>query len=554
MTRRIFRSIFAVALCVFFSSVILFMSVLYGYFSDMGANQLKTQTELAAKAVDDEGIEYLKNLSLQNIRITWINSNGSVLYDSDSNIDKMENHLEREEVKEALSSGYGESSRYSVTLLERSLYSAKRLSDNSVIRLSVSQNTLLTLMLGMFQPICIIFVIAIILSFVLASRLSKRVVKPLNELNLDKPTENEVYEELSPLLNRINIQQQQIKHQRDELSQKCEEFDAITENMSEGILLLNAEGNVIGINRAAQRLFKTDKSCIGKHILSVNRSSEISKLLSDSEKGKRTEKVIDIAGGKYQLNSGPVISDGKVSGTVLLALDVTDKENAERIRKEFTANVSHELKTPLHTIAGSAELLSNGVVKAEDLPYFYSRIQSEAQRMINLVEDIIRLSHLDEGVGNIKREETDLYVLAKETIKTLSEEAYKAGVSIAISGETAVINGIPQMLESIVYNLCDNAVKYNRAGGSVSVTIENKKECVVLTVSDTGIGIPTECRERIFERFYRVDKSRSKEMGGTGLGLSIVKHAARLHNASIELQSTVDKGTEISVTFPKDES
>ena len=554
MTRRIFRSIFAVALCVFFSSVILFMSVLYGYFSDMGANQLKTQTELAAKAVDDEGIEYLKNLSLQNIRITWINSNGSVLYDSDSNIDKMENHLEREEVKEALSSGYGESSRYSVTLLERSLYSAKRLSDNSVIRLSVSQNTLLTLMLGMFQPICIIFVIAIILSFVLASRLSKRVVKPLNELNLDKPTENEVYEELSPLLNRINIQQQQIKHQRDELSQKCEEFDAITENMSEGILLLNAEGNVIGINRAAQRLFKTDKSCIGKHILSVNRSSEISKLLSDSEKGKRTEKVIDIAGGKYQLNSGPVISDGKVSGTVLLALDVTDKENAERIRKEFTANVSHELKTPLHTIAGSAELLSNGVVKAEDLPYFYSRIQSEAQRMINLVEDIIRLSHLDEGVGNIKREETDLYVLAKETIKTLSEEAYKAGVSIAVSGETAVINGIPQMLESIVYNLCDNAVKYNRPGGSVSVTIENKKECVVLTVSDTGIGIPTECRERIFERFYRVDKSRSKEMGGTGLGLSIVKHAARLHNASIELQSTVDKGTEISVTFPKDES
>ena len=453
-----------------------------------------------------------------------------------------------------MSSGYGESSRYSVTLLERSLYSAKRLSDNSVIRLSVSQNTLLTLMLGMFQPICIIFVIAIILSFVLASRLSKRVVKPLNELNLDKPTENEVYEELSPLLNRINIQQQQIKHQRDELSQKCEEFDAITENMSEGILLLNAEGNVIGINRAAQRLFKTDKSCIGKHILSVNRSSEISKLLSDSEKGKRTEKVIDIAGGKYQLNSGPVISDGKVSGTVLLALDVTDKENAERIRKEFTANVSHELKTPLHTIAGSAELLSNGVVKAEDLPYFYSRIQSEAQRMINLVEDIIRLSHLDVGVGNIKREETDLYVLAKETIKTLSEEAYKAGVSIAVSGETAVINGIPQMLESIVYNLCDNAVKYNRPGGSVSVTIENKKECVVLTVSDTGIGIPTECRERIFERFYRVDKSRSKEMRGTGLGLSIVKHAARLHNASIELQSTVDKGTEISVTFPKDES
>lgn len=551
MTKRIFRSICLVALGVFLACITLFMGVLYEYFSSVQEKQLKIQTDLAAQAVANEGLEYFDGLDTAEYRITWIGPDGTVLYDNKSASDEMENHLEREEVKEALSNGSGESLRYSSTLMERALYAAKRLPDGTVIRLSVSQNTVFTLLLGMSQPICIIIAIALVLSLVLASRLSKQIVKPLNELNLDDPLKNSEYDELAPLLRRIDTQQRQIRIQSDELRQKQSEFETVTRGMAEGIILLNRKMDIIAINSAASKLFHTTGLCIGKSILSVSRNLELQSVLLKAESGQHAQMRMDIDCGKYQLTASPVFSDSMVSGIVLLLLNVTEQENAEQMRREFTANVSHELKTPLHTIAGSAELLAGGMVKESDLPGFYTRIHDEAQRMIHLIEDIIRLSHLDEGADDMKREGVDLFVLAGETIKVLSATAESEHITMTLDGEPAVIFGIPQLLQSIIYNLCDNAIKYNRPYGSVTVKVENQGDFVTLSVADTGIGIPAEHWERIFERFYRVDKSRSKELGGTGLGLSIVKHAARLHGASIELQSVVDGGTTITVSFPK---
>ena len=549
MTKRIFRSICLVAIAVFLASVTLFLCVLYDYFGSVQKNQLKMQTELAAQGVQTAGAAYFESLVPRGYRISWINADGSVLYDSEADSSEMENHLAREEITEALTSGYGESSRYSVTLMERTLYSAKLLSDGTIVRLSVAQNTLLTLLLGMMQPVIIIIVIAIGLSFWLAHRLSKHITAPLNQLDLDDPLNNEGYDELSPLLRRIDAQQRQIRQQEKELRKKREEFEAVTDNMAEGILLLNPKGLILEINRAAQNLFGTTPECIGKHIYLVNHSIEISELLAAMEKGVRAEKILELNGRKYQLAFNPVSESGTVSGAVLLISDVTEREQAEQMRREFTANVSHELKTPLQNIAGCAELLENGLVRSEDTERFYTQIRNEAGRMISLVEDILRLSHLDEGAEELKREKIDLYALSVETVRSLSDEAEKAGVSVDVDGEKAVVDGIPQLLESIVHNLVDNAIKYNRQGGTVKVSVNCFEGSVRLCVSDTGIGIPVEHQERIFERFYRVDKSRSKELGGTGLGLSIVKHAVRLHDAKIELQSAEGVGTTITVIF-----
>lgn len=554
MTKRIFRTIIVATIGVFLVSAILFMSVLYDYFSGVQQNQLRMQTELAARGVETEAIQYLEGLKIQNYRITWIGTDGSVLYDSASNADDMENHLEREEVKEALTEGYGESSRYSSTLTERYLYSAKRLSDGTVIRLSVTQNSLLVLTLGMLQPLIVIFVIVVIISVFFAHRLSKKIVKPLNELNLDEPLSNDGYDELSPLLHRIDTQQKKIKWQKEELKQKQSEFEAVTTGMREGLILLNGKGTILSMNRSAADLLGTPQSCIGQDILSVNRSLELAEVLHKSSDGKFAEKVIELGTGKYQLDASPVVSDGKISGTVLLLLDITEKEKTEQMRREFTANVSHELKTPLQTIFGSAELLANGIVKQEDISKFGSQIYTEAGRIIQLVEDIIKLSHLDEGAEDMEWENVDLFSIAGSVVAALVPEAKNAAVEMDLHGESAILYGIPQLLSSIVYNLCDNAIKYNRKGGSVSVLVKNEEGFVILSVADTGIGIPEDHQERIFERFYRVDKSHSKEIGGTGLGLSIVKHAAKLHKAEIELQSVVDGGTTITVRFPKNKS
>lgn len=551
MTKRIFRTVFTVAISVLFASVILFIGVLYDYFTGVQYRQLKMQTDLVAQGALGDGIEYFDRLDVKNYRITWIGTDGSVLYDSVSDADEMENHFEREEVKEALAEGYGESSRYSSTMTERYLYSAKRLTDGTVIRLSVTQNSLWVLTLGMLQPILAILAAAIVLSIILASRLSKNIVKPLNEINLDEPLSNDGYDELAPLLRRIDTQQQQILRQKNELKRKQSEFDTVTRSMAEGIILLNQKGIILSINRAAAELFETDSFAVGKDILSVNRSLELSELLHRSESGSRAEAIMDFGAAKYQVDVSPVLSNDEVAGTVILLMDVTEKEKSEQMRREFTANVSHELKTPLHTISGCAELLANGMVKSEDITDFSKRIYSEAGRMIRLVEDIIKLSHLDEGADDMKWDETDLLRIADGVIKSLMPEAESNGIVATLQGESTIIYGIPQLLESIVYNLCDNAIKYNRKGGSVTVTVQDEKELVTLSVADTGIGIPEEHQKRIFERFYRVDKSHSKEIGGTGLGLSIVKHATRLHDAIIELHSAPGEGTIITVKFPK---
>lgn len=550
MTKRIFRTIIVVALSVFLASSLLFMTALYDYFSDIQRSQLKIQTGLVAQGVQDEAMKFLQEIDVTDYRITWIEADGNVLYDSVAGLDDMENHLEREEVKEALAAGYGESSRYSSTLTERYLYSAKQLPDGTVIRLAITQNSLLALTLGMLQPSIVIFVVAIILSVILASRLSKKIVKPLNELNLDEPLNNDGYDELSTLLHRIDIQQRQIKLQGEELKRRQNEFETMTEGMAEGIILLNNKDVILSINRAACKLFDTDSSAVGMNILSVNRSLQLSELLGKSGDGVYAEKKLALKDGSYLVSANPIKEDGAVLGIVLLLLNVTEKEKSEQIRREFTANVSHELKTPLHMISGYAELLANDMVKPEDITRFSRLIHSEAGRMIRLVDDIIKLSHLDEGAEDMRWEETDLFSIAESVVASLCPQAESASVSLELRGEKAMLCGIPRLLGSIVYNLCDNAIKYNRSGGLVSVSVSCEAEFVTLVVADNGIGIPSEHRERIFERFYRVDKSHSKEIGGTGLGLSIVKHAARLHNAQLDLKSVVNSGTTVTVKFP----
>lgn len=551
MTKRIFRSICLVALAVLVATVALIMGVLYGYFTDMQHDQLKMQTELAAQGVNNEGLDFFQDMNMKDYRITLIQPDGTVIYDSQVQSGDMENHLEREEVQEALSSGYGESERYSATLMETSLYSAIQLDDGSILRMSISQSSILTLLLGALQPIIVIIVIAVILSLFLASRLSKKIVKPLNELDLDDPLSNEGYDELSPLLLRVYNQQKQLKKQAAALQKSQNEFAAATASMSEGLILLNDKCTILSINKAATVLLDTDQHCVGQNILTVNRDLELQDVLSKALNGEQNEIILDLHDGHYQISASPVISDSTVSGIALLIFDVTEKENAEQMRREFTANVSHELRTPLHSISGYAELLKNGMVKTGDIRPIASKIYGEAQRMVQLVEDIINLSHLDEGAEDMLREKVDMFEIVKATVQSLEPEAESADVSINMTGEQAVITGVPQLLGGIVYNLCDNAIKYNHKGGRVSINLKSSANEVLLTVSDNGIGIPAEDQNRIFERFYRVDKSHSKEVGGTGLGLSIVKHSAKIHNAKISLESTVGKGTTITVRFPK---
>ncbi len=552
MTKRIFRSICIVAIVVFLASLVLIMEVLYSYFSDRQMKSLKTETVLCASAVEKNGLDYLNTVPAGDYRITWISSDGTVLFDNKAKTEKMENHLERKEIREALADGAGESVRHSDTLMEKQLYFAQKLPDGTVLRLSESYLALWSLILSMLQPIIVVILIAVGLSLFLAYRLSRNIVKPLNDLDLDDPSPENVYEEITPFVNRIASQQQQLKMQKAELKQKQEEFDTATGYMNEGIILLSKNGAVLSINKAATKLLGISRYCVGKDLLLFNNSFEIQELLRIAGAGTRAEKIIPIEERDYQFNASPIINEDTVSGIALIIFDITEKEKAEEARREFTANVSHELKTPLQNISGSAELLAGGLVKEEDVPRFAEQIFGESKRMITLVEDIIKLSHLDEGAEDMQRQSVDLYELADLTVRNLTPVAEAAGVTLSLSGEKAVMEGIPQMLSGIIYNLCDNAIKYNRAGGSVNVDVKSTDEDAVLTISDTGIGIPLEAQDRIFERFYRVDKSRSKSVGGTGLGLSIVKHSVKLHGGEIELRSLVDKGTTIIITLPKE--
>ncbi len=550
MTSKIFRSICLVATAVLVAALVLVMGAVYGYFTVLQRDQLANEVRLAAKGMGLGGLAFFETLDMGDTRITWIGADGEGLYDSESDTAAMENHGDREEVIAALKSGYGESARYSTTLTRRQLYAAKQLSDGTVIRLSLRQNSYLALTLAMLQPIAMILFVMAMLALLLASRLSKRIVEPLNRLNLDEPLQNEGYDEIEPLLRRMNAQQKEIREQRTELLTRRREFDTVTGGMQEGLVLLGARGNILSINRAALDLLAADDDCVGNNIYAICSAPALQALLADAFEGDRVERMLEIAGRALSFSVNPVSVHGDVVGMVLLVVDVTERADAERMRREFTANVSHELKTPLQTISGCAELLANGIVKPEDTTQFAAQIYGEAQRMVALIEDIIRLSHLDEGAEDMYRERTDLYAAALTAVQNLQAEASAAGVHLSVTGENTEIYGIPQLLGVLITNLCDNAIKYNREGGSVSVSVQKEGGAAVLTVADTGIGIPAEDRERIFERFYRVDKSRSKTVGGTGLGLSIVKHAAKLHGARIELKSTVGEGTVITVRFP----
>ncbi len=551
MTKKIFRSICSVAVCITFAVLAIITGVLYNYFSDIQEQRLDSQAQFIAQAVELNGKDYLSKVSDKTVRMTWVANDGTVLFDNEANSDKMENHLEREEIKQAMMTGTGTSKRYSKTLMQQQYYSAVRLTDGSVMRLSVKELSWWALILAMIQPIIIVFLVAVLVSFLFAYRLSKKIVEPLNQIDLDAPDNTKVYEELAPLLEKVKIQQKQIKNQQLELEKKRNEFEAATENMSEGIILLNSNGVIISINKTASKLLGISSYCVGKDLLLFSSGVEVQELLRKAENGKHSEIILDIDEVSYHFSATPIFSGEKVTGVALIIFDFTEMEKAEEIRREFTANVSHELRTPLQTIAGSAELLSNGMVSEKDIPQFSQKIYKEAKRLITLVGDIIKLSHLDEENSSIISEKVDLYSVAETTVENLKSVAEKANVSLSLKGEPSIVTGKSQLLSSIMFNLCDNAIKYNKQGGSVEVEVKNFIDCVKLSVSDTGIGIPLDQQSRIFERFYRVDKSRSKDVGGTGLGLSIVKHAAKLHNAEIEVRSTLGEGTTIILTFPK---
>lgn len=551
MTKRIFKAICAAALGVFLVTMLLIMGVLYNYFSSVQQKQLKAQTALAVQGVEQQGMAYFDGLSAENLRITWIAANGDVLYDSATDSEAMENHLQREEIRQALSEGFGESARYSSTLMKQYLYSAQRLSDGTVLRLSISHNTIIVLLLGMLQPILIVIAVALVLSFLLASWLSGRIVEPMNKLNLDEPLENEGYDELSPLLRRIYSQQQHLKAQQATLTQKQNELDAIVGHLEEGMLLLDKDCKVITANQSALRLMDVKNTKVaGISLLSLNRNLELQEAVRQAMEGSSATKKTTMHGRTIQIQAAAVGREQEMSGVAVVLFDITQAEQAEQRRREFTANVSHELKTPLQSISGYSELMKCGMARSEDVQPFAQRIYTETQRLISLVEDIINLSHLDEG-GSFEWKQMDLYAAAQEVAASLHDVAAGKQVKLTLTGSTAWFRGIPELVREIIYNLCDNAIKYNRPNGSVTVAVSREEGAALLTVKDTGIGIPEEEQDRIFERFYRVDKSRSKEVGGTGLGLSIVKHAAMLHNAKIDLDSRLGEGTTICVRFPE---
>ena len=549
MTRRIFRSTLLVGVVVLLAALALVVGVLYSYFGRVQESQLRDELSLAAVGVTQSGEDYLRQLESDQYRITWVEADGAVLYDTQADASAMENHAQRQEVRQALAYGEGESSRYSSTLLQKTVYYAKLLPDGTVLRLSSVRVTAGVLMLNMLQPLLLLVIAVLILSGVLAGRLAKRITEPLNRLDLENPLENDTYEELAPLLRRMEHQRRQIDRQMDELKRRAEEFQQITGSMNEGLVLLDENGRILSINPAAQRLLGTDNACVGQDILTVDRDVSLSDSLRTAAQEGHSEFRGRRGGREYQFDISRIQTEGRTAGTVLLVFDVTERAFAEQNRREFTANVSHELKTPLQGIIGSAELLENGMVKQEDVPRFVGHIRSEAQRLVTLIGDIIRLSQLDEGEP-MPTETVDLLEVTREAAENLQTAAAARDVTVTVGGQPAELEGVRRLLYEIVYNLCDNAIKYNVTGGRMDLSVSCTGGTAAVVVRDTGIGIPADQQDRVFERFYRVDKSHSKASGGTGLGLSIVKHAVQYHHGVIELKSELGKGTEIRVTFP----
>ena len=544
MTKRIFRSIVIVATLVLFVCFGVTLDILYSHYSDLQWQQLGNELTIAQNGLEQYGEDYLDALSKGSFRFTWIDKSGSVLHDTEASYEEMDNHSDREEIMEAFAYGSGDSQRYSDTLTTKMLYKAVKLQDGSVLRISAAQDSVFALLLQILVPLILIYAVAIGLSLVLARRMAKRIVHPLNDLNLDHPLTCHTYDELSPLLHRIEKQNKQITAQVELLKEKTDQFEQTTSSMSEGLVLLDEEGKILSINPAAARLFETSKACIGLDFFVVDRSPEMRSGIQKALTKQHVDFQINKHGCVYQIGISPIASEERLLGAVILAFDVSEQVNAQRNRQEFTANVSHELKTPLQSILGSAQLLQSGLVKQEDIQKFTGYICSETERLLQLISDIIRLSQLDEG-GEYPKENVNLYQVCSQVLQTLIPAADQRNITVELHGDETEITGIRQLAYELIYNLCDNAIRYNKDNGNVVVTVKGRS----VIVQDTGIGIPKEHHARIFERFYRVDKSHSRETGGTGLGLSIAKHAAQRLNAKISLESAPDAGTTIKISF-----
>ena len=536
MTKQIFRSILAVSMAVLLASLVLITGVLYGYFQDRVLNELAVRTEYAARGVELDGE-------------TWVDGDGTVLYDNTEPADDLDNHAQREEIREALQLGKGWAVRYSDTLAQQTIYYALRLTDGTVLRLSDTQYSAWTLVVQVLQPVAVMVLLVLVLALVLSSAVAKKIVRPINAIDPNDPSGADTYEELAPLLTKLRSQRRQIHQQMLDLRRRQQEFTAITENMSEGFLVIDPETRVLSYNSAAVRLLRARQPGEeGASALELNREAGFRRCVEEALAGRRCEELLERDDECRRVLANPVERDGRVTGAVLVILDVTEKEQREALRREFTANVSHELKTPLTSILGTAEILENNMVQPVDIPHFAGNIRRETERLIGLVNDIIKLSRLDEGGPAGTWETVDLHQLAGRVLEQLADAAKRKDVTLELRGETALARGVPQIVEEVVYNLCDNAVAYNRQGGSVTVTVENTPQGARVAVADTGIGIPRDAQSRVFERFYRVDKSHSS--GGTGLGLSIVKHGAAYLGARVELESEPGRGSTFTLTFP----
>lgn len=550
MTKRIFRSILAVSLAVLLASLLLIVGVLHGYFQDSVLADLTIRTSYIAHGIENEGINYLNEDLPGGCRITLVDTDGTVLYDNREDPAQMENHADREEIHEAAVLGQGHAVRHSDTLSEKTIYYALRLSDGTILRVSDTEYSVWRLVIQAMQPVALVLVLAFVLALVLASRVSRQLVQPINALDLNQPGNQAPYEELAPLLGKIRSQNRQIHKQMLDLQQRQEEFTTITENMSEGFLVIDQETRVLSYNSAALRLLRGSVDGPAPDTaFALNREAGFRRCVEDALAGRRREELLEKDSSCRQVIASPVEQDGTIAGAVLVVLDVTEKEQRESLRREFTANVSHELKTPLTSILGTAEILQNGLVKPEDVSHFAGNIHREAGRLIGLVNNIIKLSRLDEGGPTTTWETVDLYQTAKSALDRLTAAAEQRQVTLELQGGPVQVHGVPQIVDEVLYNLCDNAVVYNRPGGKVCVTVADTDEGARVTVEDTGIGIPQEVQSRVFERFYRADKSHSA--GGTGLGLSIVKHGAAYLGAKVTLESEEGKGSTFTLLFPK---
>ncbi len=553
MKKRIFLTVFATALITVLVSLILLVGVTYRYINEDTRDQLMAQLDYLSQAVDDEGLTYLNQLENNSYRITWIAADGAVLFDNRSNISRMENHADRQEFIDAKAHGVSEIERESETMTTRLMYVAEELSDGSVLRIATNDISVGGVAWMLAVPSVLLILCISLLAWFVARKLSRALVEPLNTLDLDHPLAGEAYDELVPLLSRIEQQHREIADQRVQLGQQRNEFQTVIDNMREGLVLLNQSGRILLINRSGRNLMKAmaeeDDLAAGEEII-TSRNSVVDSLLDKAYDGKTSSATIIINSRSYEIHASPVESDEGIHGAVLFYVDVTEKVEAEQLRREFSANVSHELKTPLHSISGCAELMLSGIVKEEDKPRFLKQIYDEAQHMVSLIENIIKISRLDEEADALPVDKVDLYEIAQIVIEQLGNKAASRGIVMDLSGTHVTIKGVKTLLYEMIYNLCDNAIKYNVDDGAISVSVKKTKDAAVVKVKDTGVGISEDQQERIFERFYRVDKSHSRASGGTGLGLSIVKHAAIWHNATIKVKSKLGKGTTFIVRFP----